>query len=123
MFNFNRFHLLNLDFGPVVVFLDCSLHRGHHAFNKMRWSDDCGPVREGPDPSTGLGSGHPAFFFTYAPKIISKAEADPDVDARSIVWCCAGIAPFYGTGARAEARIRTSVPDPRLILQTAYRTV
>ncbi len=48
-------------------------------------------------------------------------NAGPDVDAGSVIRCCASIAPFYGTGARADANIRTSVPDPRLILQTAYR--
>jgi hypothetical protein len=70
------------------------------------------------------------FFFTYAPKKISKADvyrtvrnADPDVDAGDVVRCCAGIAPLYGTGARADARIWTSVPDPCLTLQTAYRTI
>jgi hypothetical protein len=38
---------------------------------------------------------------------------------RSPLLC--GTSPFYGTGARADARIRTSVPDPRLNPQTAYR--
>jgi hypothetical protein len=30
-------------------------------------------------------------------------------------------APYYGDGARADARIRTSVPDPRLNPQIVYR--
>ncbi len=34
-------------------------------------------------------------------------NADPDADAGSVVRC--GTAPYYGTGARADARIRTSV--------------
>jgi hypothetical protein len=54
---------LNPDFGPVVVFLDRPLHSGHRASSEMRWPDDCGSVREGPDSSTGLGSGHSAAFF------------------------------------------------------------
>jgi hypothetical protein len=29
----------------------------------MRWPDECEPVREGPDPSTRLGSGHSAAFL------------------------------------------------------------
>jgi hypothetical protein len=63
---------LNPDFGLVVVFLDCPLHRGHRAFSKMRWLDDCGSVREGPDPSTGLGSGHSAGFFPCAKENIKS---------------------------------------------------
>jgi hypothetical protein len=112
MFIFNRFHLLNPDFGPVVAFLDCLLHRGHCAFSKMRWPDDWGPVWEGPDLSTGLGSGHPAAFLPM-PNKMSKADtyralrnADPDEDARSVVRCCTCIPPFYSAGARADARIR-----------------
>ncbi len=71
------FFSLNPDFGPVVVFLDCPLHCGHRGFSKMRWLDDCGPVREGPDTSTGLGSGHPAAFFTYSAEENIKSRRMP----------------------------------------------
>ncbi len=36
-------------------------------------------------------------------------NADPDADAGSVVHCCAGTAPYYGTGVGAYVRIRTSV--------------
>jgi hypothetical protein len=92
----------------------------------MRWPDDYGRTRS--EFWTRIRSF--SSFLTYAPKKTPKADeyrvvrnADPDLDAGSVVRCCAGIAPFYGTGARADAWIRTSVPDPRLILQAAFRTV
>jgi hypothetical protein len=31
---FQQILSFNPDFGPVVVFLDCPLHRGHHAFSR-----------------------------------------------------------------------------------------
>jgi hypothetical protein len=31
---FKDFNTLNPDFGPVVIFLDCSFHRGHRAYSK-----------------------------------------------------------------------------------------
>ncbi len=62
VYNFKDFITSNPDFGPVVVFLDCPFHRVHRLCSKMRWPDDCGSVREGPERSTGLGSGHSAAF-------------------------------------------------------------
>ncbi len=50
--------------------------------------------------------------------MVRNADPAADVGVRSPLLC--GTAPFYGTGARADARIRTSVQDPRLNPQTAY---
>jgi hypothetical protein len=95
----------------------------------MRCPDDCGSVREGPDPSTGLGSGHPAVFFTYAPKKTSKPvanrtvrNADPDADAGSVVRCCAVpclfTVPVRGRtrGSGLWSRVRVSFLKPRIAL-------
>ncbi len=86
-----------------------------------------GSVREGPDPSTGLGSGHPAALFlmrqskTKRGRVPYGMECGPGCRCRIRSPLMCGTAPFYGTRARADARIRTLVPDPRLNPQTAYR--
>ncbi len=96
---------------------------------QMQGLDDCGPVREGPDPSTGLGSGHPAAFLPIRQRKLKSGCVPYGTECglgcrcrvRSRLLC--STAPFHGTGARADARIRTTFPDPRLTPQTAYRTL
>jgi hypothetical protein len=43
-------------------------------------------------------------------KAYAVRNADLDIDARSIVQCCAGFAPSCCTGAKADVRIRTFGP-------------
>ncbi len=82
----------------------------------MQWPDDCGPVREGPDPSTRLGSSHSAAFFPMRQRKYKadvyhvERNANPDLDARSVVRLCTGFVPFSGTGAKAVVRILTFGP-------------
>jgi hypothetical protein len=66
----------------------------------------------------------------YAPKKTQKADAfravrnaDPDPYAGSVVRCCTGFAPFYGTGAKADVRIRTfgSRSASHLLNRVPYR--
>jgi hypothetical protein len=58
-----------------------------------------------------------SFHFPWAKENIKKADAyhavqnaDPDLDAGSVVRCCTGFAPFYCTRAKADVRIRTFGP-------------
>jgi hypothetical protein len=90
----------------------------------MRCPDDCRSVREGSDPSTGLGSGHPAAFYQCAKENSKVAayrtvrNAEPDVDAGSIVRCCAVprlfTVPVQGRmrGSGLWSRIRVSLLKP-----------
>jgi hypothetical protein len=48
-------------------------------------------------------------------------NADLDANAGSVVRCCEVPYLYYGTGARADARIWTSFLDLRLSPRTAYR--
>jgi hypothetical protein len=94
---------------------------------QMQCPDDCRSVREGPDPSTGLGSSHLAAFLPIRQRKLKSGrvpygtECGPGCRCRVRSLLLSGTAPFYGTGARADARILTTVPDPRLTPQTAYR--
>jgi hypothetical protein len=50
-------------------------------------------------------------------------NADPDPYAGSVVRCCTGFAPFYGTGAKVDVRIRTLGPisASHLLNRVPYR--
>ncbi len=95
---------------------------------QMQCPDDCGPVREGPDPSTGLGSGHLAAFLPMRQRTLKSGRVPYGTECGLRCRCqvrrslLCGTVPFYGTGARADTRIQTTVPDPHLTPQTAYRT-
>jgi hypothetical protein len=119
----------NPDFGQVVVFLDCPLHHGHGAFSKFgdRMTGD-----QSRKVQIQVLDSDPVIqqlFYLCTKKNIKSGRVPYGTECgsgcrrrnRSLVLC--GTAHFYGTGARVDAQIRTSVPDPRLILQTAYHTV
>ncbi len=95
IFMFDIFYLLNPDFSPVVVFLDCPLHRGHRASckcNAQMTADQSGKVRIrvlDSDPVTQQ------LFYQCVKENLKAApyrtvrNADPDADAGSVVRCCA----------------------------------
>jgi hypothetical protein len=66
--------------------------------------------------------------FSFAPKKTQKADAhsavrnvNPDSDAGCFFRCCTGFAPFYGTGEKADVRIRTFGPRSASHLRVPYR--
>jgi hypothetical protein len=111
----------------VVIFLDCPLHRGPSMScecDARMTRDQSGKVRIrvlDSDPVT-----QQLYFLigqskTKCGPIPYGTECGPGCRCRVRSPLLCGTAPFYGTGARADARIRTSVPDPGLNPQTAYR--
>ena len=114
MFKFYAVFIFKPDFGPSVVFLGLSPPYWASRVIRTRCPDDSdqsGKVRIrvlDSDPDTQQ-------FYFDAPMQNSNADAyrtvrnaDPDADAGSSPLLC-GTAPYYGTGAGADARIRTSV--------------
>ncbi len=122
---FDRF-LSKPDFGPVVVFLDCPLHHGHRtSCERDAQMTRISPGRSGSEYWTRIRS--PSGFFTDVPKKTKRGrvpygtECGPGCRCRVRSPLLCGTAPFYGTGARAESRIRTHVSDPCLNPQSVYR--
>jgi hypothetical protein len=116
---FKNFNASNLDFGPVVIFLDCPFHHGHRAYSKCDGrmnADQSGKVR-----IRLLDSDPIIQQLLYAPKhknwtcTGTVQNVDLYLDAGSVVQCCTGCAYSHGTRAKADVQIRTSGLDPHLI--------
>ncbi len=109
--------LVNPYFAPVVVFLDRLLHQDHRAFSKNTMAGwlRTGQGRSGSKYWTWIRS-FSSFLSMHQRKhkradaYCAVRNADPDLDDGFVVRCCTGFAPFYGTGARADVRIRTFGP-------------
>jgi hypothetical protein len=117
----------NPNFGLVVVFMDCPLHRGHPTHTKCggRMTDDqSGKVRiQVLDSDTVIQQ-----RFSFAPKKTQKPDVhravgnvNPDLDVGSVFRCCTGFAPFYGTWEKADVRIQTFESRSASQLRVPYR--
>jgi hypothetical protein len=107
---FKGFQHFNRTSVPVVIFLDYFVSSFSSCVVAMLWSDEHGSVREGPDPSTGLRSGHSAVFLcakTRNSDAYQFGNADLVLIAGFVVRCRAGFAYSHSTRAKADVPIRT----------------
>jgi hypothetical protein len=71
----------------------------------MRWPDEPESVQEG--PGTRIRSFGSFFIPKHEIWTGSVRNADPVLDARSVVRCRTGFAYSHGTGAKADVQIWT----------------